>query len=492
MKNKKKALILFSLPLITLSALCTACNTVYGSSEQVQNGAYYATGRGEEYAVIYGNYMSLFWNHENDRCDVVKFSRNGDSYTGKSIRAEISFKISGDKMTVRLTSTGGLMVKNKRINLKRNPSFVLSETEPMQLPPPLNVSCSSYAISWREFEGGKVGSNTHKRGILGAGVEIKYAGTENFRAVKIRDFTGGPYWYFDIYFPDLYLPQGTHILRIRHIGGPFVNDKKEIGLSLDSLPLYFKVTAGSNGNIISAEEIFDEEPTEPIQNGAYYANGTVGESAVIYEDYISLFWGGERLRDVFKFSKEGDFYTGKNIHAEISFKFSEDYLTVFITSSLGIAADKRILFKRNPSIRLSKEGPIQLSPREIVEYYFNSINDSYIRWAFKKFPSYEPPFSYFYKNWILGVGVEIKYAGAEDFAAVNISNCNMYDTYAYYNINFQDLGLTQGTHILRIRHIGGPFVNDKKEIGLSLDSLPLYFKVTAGSNGKIDAEEISE
>ena len=247
-----KRLILFSLPLITLSAFYNACNTVYGSSEQVQNGAYYATGRGEEYAVIYGDYISLFWDYGGKRCDVVRFSRNGDSYTGKSIRSEISFKISGDNMTVRLTSSIGFL-KNKKINLKRNPSVVLSETEPVQLSPPLNVKCGSYAIVWDEFEGGQIGGYTHQRGILGAGVEAKYAGAEDFRAVKIRDFTGGPYWLFDIYLPDYYLPQGTHILKIRHIGGPFLNMNNEICLSLDSEPLYFKVTVDSKGNISSEE-----------------------------------------------------------------------------------------------------------------------------------------------------------------------------------------------------------------------------------------------
>ena len=231
-----------------------------GPSEPAQNGAYYAAGSNGDWAVIYEDNISLFGG-VNLRCDVVRFSREGDSYKGKNIRSEISFKISGDKMTVRLTSPFNL-VKNKIINLKRNTSVVLSEENPVQVPPPVNVFYSSSILSWRTEGLGLDGEDylppsyiLRNNGILGAGLEIKYAGTVDFKAVSISDFIGAHYLTFNINLPNLGTTQGAHILRIKHLGGPFVRDNKEIRLSLDSDPLYFRLTVDSESEIIDVEEI---------------------------------------------------------------------------------------------------------------------------------------------------------------------------------------------------------------------------------------------
>lgn len=117
------------------------------ATEQAQSGAYFATGKGGEYAVIYDDYLSLFWDTNNNRFDVFQFSLDGDSYVGDNVRAEISFKVAGDILTIKLKGNHiGFLSNSKRIRLKRDSSKVVSEEEPTKLPAPDILSPQIYHI----------------------------------------------------------------------------------------------------------------------------------------------------------------------------------------------------------------------------------------------------------------------------------------------------------------------------------------------------------
>ena len=161
------------------------------------------------------------------------------------------------------------------MQLKRNPSIELSEDEPIQVPPPENVRAGGYSIIWDFSESSynwhgpldySIVSILFNNGILGAGLEIKHAGAGDFTPVRIQNFYGGPAWFFDINLSYAHygLTEGTHIARIKHLGGPFVqwgawdssyrSRDGKIMFSLDSQPLYFNVTVDSNRKIISIEQ----------------------------------------------------------------------------------------------------------------------------------------------------------------------------------------------------------------------------------------------
>jgi hypothetical protein len=247
-------------------------------TEPVQDGAYFLIDADKailsrmEYAVIHGDYLSLFWSKENGYCEVVRFSKNGEYYTGRNIRADISFKLFGDELTVKLTDTSRTM-QTRIMQLKRDPSIVISEEGPQQLPAPPenkvrpedNVRFHDPNFSWHIFDPDEAVSSLRNEGILGAGIEIKYAGTENFTAVLIGDFIGPPGHLFSLELRRLGLTQGTYTIRIRYLGGPYVHwerldwaflqrNKGTIKLSSDSHPLNFKLTVDSEGKM-SAERI---------------------------------------------------------------------------------------------------------------------------------------------------------------------------------------------------------------------------------------------
>jgi hypothetical protein len=250
------------------------------------------------------------------------------------------------------------------------------------------------------------------------------------------------------------------------------------------------------------EDPWSDEPTEPVQDGAYFATGT-GEYAVIYGDYLSLFWGGSGPDfnslhdDVVRFSHNGEYYMGRNIRAEISFKLSGDKLTVKKAGLSQWSVTQIIQLKKNPSIGISEEEPKQLLLPEDVEFYDYGNFRSDFSWEFKvdgqpAFPTYDG---------ILGAVLEIKYTGAEDFTAVSIEDWIGPPTGMFIVALYPSFSLTQGTHTVRIRYLGGPFVQweagtlwnlDKATIRLSLDSQSLYFKLTVDPDGKMSAEEISE
>ena len=252
-------------------------------TEDAQNGTYFVNltqnippldeggeGRIRKYtvtAIIYEDYMTLT-EYAYNRGDVFMFTREGDEYIGENIRAKISLKFLGDILTVKITAPS-IIPETRIIQLVKNHSIGLAAEEPVQLLPPENVVFyPRLGFSWgfNHVEGWNASLfYLLNNGILGAGFEIKYDGAEDFTAVSINDFTGGPVWKFFLDLHYLSLPQGTHIAKIRHIGGPFVQwdaadfafiqkDEGTIKLSVDSEPLYFKLTVDKEDKI-SAEEI---------------------------------------------------------------------------------------------------------------------------------------------------------------------------------------------------------------------------------------------
>lgn len=51
--------------------------------------------------------------------------------------------------------------------------------------------------------------------------------------------------------------------------------------------------------------------------------------------------------------------------------------------------------------------------------------------------------------------------------------------------------LLEGENFVRLYHIGGPDITNKKEVYLTKDSIPSYFKITVDSEGNIEIEQIN-
>ena len=236
--------------------------------------------------------------------------------------------------------------------------------------------------------------------------------------------------------------------------------------------------------------------TEVVKNGAYHASGRNREYVVIYEDYISLISsGGDAVINshVYRFSLEGDTYIGKSIYNkyELLFKRFGDVLT--INTVKPIFHNQKFLklkLKLDPSAVVSKEEPIQLPMPENV--YISYSNDH----RFPYFSFYPKDISYI----PVAIAVsEIKYEGTEDFELVCYTN-RTGGSSRYYQIVFRrDESYPQGVHIVRIKIRGGPYVHfasnnpsNIDEIKICLDSEPVYFKFTVDSEGKANAEEISD
>jgi len=252
---------IFILGVIVIMALGLFAGCQNGKpTETAQSGAYFAVGKGNEFAVVYEDKLTLRWDFGNNRYDVFRFSRDGDSYLGENVRAKVSVKFAGDNLTIILTSTSGYTVKNKKIKLKLSGSIGLSEEAPIQLDGP-NIPADSTGIAWKVEElidglgAVPLGSNAlYSSGILGAGIEIKCAGEEDFDLQNIRNYIPEPACFFYVHFPDLHLTQGTYAMRIMHLGGPFVQNEK-VRLSLNSEAIYFNVTVDAEGNVTKVEKI---------------------------------------------------------------------------------------------------------------------------------------------------------------------------------------------------------------------------------------------
>jgi len=223
-------------------------------TEAAQNGAYFATGN-EEYAVVVDNLITISKNIPASSAgaativsDVFEFSLDGDSYVGENARKTISFKFSDNKLTAKIALHG---MGAKKVTFKKNITIELSEEVPTQLDAS-NISTDGSGISWSFTElknGNEISYDPYRIGVLGGVVEIKRTDSDVFDAIAIRDFIPAPAWFFYVHFPDLKLIQGTSIIRVSHIGGPYLQNEK-IHLSINSEPVYFRVTLEVYGNFI--------------------------------------------------------------------------------------------------------------------------------------------------------------------------------------------------------------------------------------------------
>lgn len=100
--------------------------------------------------------------------------------------------------------------------------------------------------------GQAVGNLLRSSGILGAGVEVKYADKQDFELEKVRDFYIEPDCFFYLYFPDLNLLLGENIVKIIHLGGAFIKDNK-IYKSENSESISFSITVDSYGNFTTVK-----------------------------------------------------------------------------------------------------------------------------------------------------------------------------------------------------------------------------------------------
>lgn len=232
-----------------------ACYSNNKPTEDAQSGAFFATGNGKEYAVVYENSLTIFFGYE--RCDTFEFVRDGDSYVGENIRIKAIIKFINNELFIDLTSMNGNSVPNKKLILIRNDSIEESNAESVQITAPKKVEISAHDLRWR-FEdlmgkGELIGSLIRSNGILGAEVEVKLAGEETFELLQLRDFYTEPDCFFYVYLLDLNLAIGENIVRVMHLGGPFLRDNK-IYISENSSYISFSVTVDAQG-IITVKEI---------------------------------------------------------------------------------------------------------------------------------------------------------------------------------------------------------------------------------------------
>lgn len=226
----------------------------YKPTEQAQSGAYYSKRSATEYAVVYDDTLSVFYSYE--RCDVFQFAKSEDVYTGENPRAKATIKFLGDELIISIADKKKYPEPSKKLHLKRNPDIGLSQTSLVEIEPPKDVEINSHDLTWT-FEnlkgtGQAVGDSLRNIGILGAGVEVKYADKQDFELIKVRDFYTEPDCFFYIYFPDLNLLPGENNVKIMHVGGAFIQDNK-IYKSENSEAISFSITVDLQGNFTAVK-----------------------------------------------------------------------------------------------------------------------------------------------------------------------------------------------------------------------------------------------
>lgn len=251
-----KKILILGVALIMCIGIFNGCE-YKRSTDEAQNGVYFEIGRGSKIVVVYEEKLSVFFSGQ--RCDVFEFTKDSDAYISENIRARATIKFINDELRIALLGINGYSVPSKNLHLKRNAGIGLSDEEPIKLDSP-NILPSRDPIfniytglSWDFEEGHHSSLYLHQNGILGARVEIKRPNSENFVLEKIRDYIPEPACFFDIHFPDLNLRQGINVLKIQHLGGPFMNSDNRIQLSIDSDAIYFNITVDSDGNVTTVE-----------------------------------------------------------------------------------------------------------------------------------------------------------------------------------------------------------------------------------------------
>lgn len=241
--------------MLIMSLGLIACYSNNKPTEDAQSGAFFATGNRKEYAVVYENSLSIFFGYE--RCDTFQFVREGDYYIGENIRIKANIKFINNELSINITGMNGYSVPNKELILYRNDSIKTSNVESVQITAPEKVEINTHDLRWQfedlMGEGELVGSLLRSNGILGAQVEVKLAGEETFELLQLRDFYTEPDCFFYVYLPDLNLALGENIVRVMHLGGPFLRDNK-IYISEDSSYISFSVMVNAQG-IITVNEI---------------------------------------------------------------------------------------------------------------------------------------------------------------------------------------------------------------------------------------------
>ena len=264
---------LFSIAILTLllSIFVVACKQTpvdplwpTGPTEQVQSGLYFADIEPlehQKYAIVYEDKINFIWGN----CSVFKFSLKGDSYYGQKANSEIEFKIIGNNMTASYIHKGVVGQWSTITQLKFNPNFYLSDEEPIKAIPPQNVAAEiskpdkKYFIFLWSYPNPDEPNNFFVSGVLEASLESKAIGTDDFILIWQFAERAPPFNGFHLLLSSSYLGQGTHILRLKHLGGPFIQEGKKIRLSLDSDPLYYMITIDSNGSITNFEQISESQ-----------------------------------------------------------------------------------------------------------------------------------------------------------------------------------------------------------------------------------------
>jgi hypothetical protein len=117
-----------------------------------------------------GMWVAAYDDKITENYKVFSFVRNGEAYTGKRLNSTISFTLVGNILTIK--NEGNV------IHYKLDESYQLSENESVQFSAPTEVrnTFGGQGLGYATFDWNP---NTES-GWLGAGIEIKKAGSEDF------------------------------------------------------------------------------------------------------------------------------------------------------------------------------------------------------------------------------------------------------------------------------------------------------------------------
>lgn len=175
----------------------------------------------------------------NDKV-VYQISKVNELYHGQLINVSITFWLIDDILYIR----NGSETKQYR----RDSSYQESEKQPLQLSAPVNVELNIYGFRWQYPD------QYPPAGFCCGGIDIRYPETQDFLGVTVVGWVPPPYYFFDINFSVLHLMQGTNIIRIYNIGGPYLSRKeKQIYSSINSEYVIFNLIVDAEGNITIEE-----------------------------------------------------------------------------------------------------------------------------------------------------------------------------------------------------------------------------------------------
>jgi len=211
-------------------------------SDSAQTGAFFNyvnfdfpfEGKERIWAIIYNKQITLAFLGNN--WNVFDFNRTGNYYTGYNGVETILFSLKENVLSLRRVKES---LNHIDMRFEREVEMISTNNEFIKLDIPINLEYNISGLSWRV-------DAENIFGLLGAGVEIKRANSQSFEILHPQSRIMADL--FIIQFSDLALMQGLNILRVNHIGGPFLSGN-EINISINSEAVYVNLTKNLDGSL---------------------------------------------------------------------------------------------------------------------------------------------------------------------------------------------------------------------------------------------------